>query len=141
MGKPSARSILYRLIEAGQLARRALHAPLAERGMEPGDEAVLFLLEGPGEASELDLCAALDTSRRQLASRIDRLAAHGMLERRAVGAHLVPGIVLTPRGVRVSELLADGWSSLEESLLADLKPKARKALRRTLGRLTTRLRP
>jgi hypothetical protein len=44
MSKPSASSTLYRLIEAGQLAHQALLVPLVERGLEAGDDAVLFIL-------------------------------------------------------------------------------------------------
>ncbi len=48
MAKPSSRSTLYRLIEAGQLAHQALLQPLVERGREPGDDAILFALNRTG---------------------------------------------------------------------------------------------
>lgn len=44
MSRPSSRSTLYQLIKAGQLAHRALLLPLSERGLEPGDDAILFEL-------------------------------------------------------------------------------------------------
>ena len=56
MSRPSSRSTLYRLIEAGQLAHRALLLPLSERGLEPGDDAILFEL-GRAGTTEIELAA------------------------------------------------------------------------------------
>src|SRR5262245_55172346 len=85
MGKPKARSILYRLIEAGQLTRRALLVPLIERGLEPGDDAVLFLLYDRLGASDAELGDALAIDHAALMMRVDRLVAHDLVERRAIG--------------------------------------------------------
>jgi DNA-binding MarR family transcriptional regulator len=134
MGKPKARSILYRLIEAGQLTRRALLVPLVERGLEPGDDAVLFLLHDRLGASDADLHDALSIDHAALLTRIDRLVAHDLVERRAIGPTLTPGLALTERGERVREVLSGNWSSLEDALLEDLPKKQRKRLRQTLGR-------
>jgi DNA-binding MarR family transcriptional regulator len=141
MGKPSARSLLYRLIEAGQLARRALLVPLIDRGLKAGDDAVLLLLRDNAVEGENELCAALGLGRGLLEPRLARLRQHGLVERRAVGSALVPMLLLTERGRRVGDLLAERWSALEQALLAGTRRKHRRALRRTLARFVGALRP
>ncbi len=141
MGKPKARSILYQLIEAGQLARKALLVPLVERGLEPGDDAVLFLLRrGDRAATEADLLAALGVERGILEPRLLRLKDHDLIDRRAIGPDLAPGLALTDRGERIRELLVGHWSMLEEALLADVNRKDRKVLRKALARMVELLR-
>ena len=140
IGKPSARSILYRLIEAGELARKVLLVPLVERGLEPGDEAVLFLLQGDRAASEADVIAALGLEPGILEPRLVRLRSHNLIDRRAIGPDLTPGLALTDRGERIRELLAGHWSMLEEALLADVNRKDRKVVRRALARMVELLR-
>ena len=85
MSKPSASSTLYRLIEAGQLARQRLMVPLLERGLEPGDDAVLFELGMRRGATEAELAAALEVSPEAAAARLDRLIGRDLVARRAVG--------------------------------------------------------
>ncbi len=63
MSKPSASSTLYRLIEAGQLAHQALLVPLVERGLEAGDDAMLFVLSSKRGATEDELAAELGMPR------------------------------------------------------------------------------
>mgnify|MGYP000568952074 CR=1 FL=1 len=140
MAKPGARSILYRLIEAGQLARRALLAPLHERGLEAGDDAVLFLVhEQPGVAAD-DAAEALGLDPMSLGRRMDRLVEHGLAVRRDLGDNRMPGLLLTPRGLAACEAIEDHWRSIEGLLVDGLRRKKRKALRRTLGEFANRMR-
>lgn len=127
MSKPSSRSTLYRLIEAGQLAHRALLLPLAERGLEPGDDAILFEL-GRSGTTEAELASELGLTEVALTTRLSRLIDRGMVARQAVGPELASGIALTERGVRIRNGLAEHWSQLEEALMGELKPKQRKKL-------------
>jgi DNA-binding MarR family transcriptional regulator len=134
MGKPKARSILYRLIEAGQLSRKALLVPLLERGLEPGDDAVLFLLHDKLGATEADIAAALGLEEAALEQRIFRLSERDLVSRRAIGPDLAPGLALTERGERIRDVLTANWDQLEKALLGELSKKKRKHLRDTLGR-------
>ena len=140
MGKPKARSVLYRLIEVGQLTRAALLVPLRERGLEPGDDAILFLLHDQLGATEADLAAALGISDAALEERLTRLAERDLIARRAIGPELAPGLALTERGDRIRELLTANWKGLEDALLGELPRKHQKKLRKTLGRLIELLR-
>jgi DNA-binding MarR family transcriptional regulator len=133
MSKPSSRSTLYRLIQAGQLAHRALLLPLAERGLEPGDDAILFEL-GRAGATESELAAELGLSDAGLADRLSRLIERGLVTRQAVGPELANGVALSDRGVRIRNSLADHWAQLEEALMGELKPKQRKKLGERLKR-------
>ena len=139
MSRPSSRSALYRLIEAGQLAHKALLVPVVEKGLEPGDDAVLFVL-GRSGTTEAELADELGLSRDMLTVRLERLAARDFIARQAVGPELEPGIALTERGLRIRNALADHWGQLEEALMGELKPKKRKKLRKQLGRFVELLR-
>jgi len=127
MSKPSSRSTLYRLIQAGQLAHRALLLPLSERGLEPGDDAILFELGRSGR-TEIELAGELGLSETSLADRLARLNDRGLITRQAVGPELAAGVALSERGVRIRNGLADHWTQLEEALMGELKPKQRKKL-------------
>ena len=127
MSRPSPRSTLYRLIEAGQLAHKALLLPLLERGLEPGDDAILFEL-GRSGTTEAALAAQFGVAEDALADRLTRLIERELVTRQAVGPDLAPGVALTERGVRIRNGLADHWAQLEEALMGELKPKHRKRL-------------
>jgi len=139
MSKPSARSTLYRLIEAGQLAHKALLVPLLERGLEPGDDAVLFVL-GRAGTTEAELGAELGLEGEALERRGARLCERELVARQAVGPELQPGLALTERGERIKDILAGNWQELENALLGELKKKQRKRLGNTLKRFVELLR-
>lgn len=139
MSRPSSRSALYRLIEAGQLAHKALLVPVLDKGLEPGDDAILFVL-GRSGTTEADLAAELGLGVEALAGRLDRLAGRDFITRQAVGPELEPGLALTERGARIRNALSDHWEQLEEALLGELKPKQRKKFSRALGRFVELLR-
>jgi DNA-binding MarR family transcriptional regulator len=140
MSKTKARSTLYRLIEAGQLTHKALLVPLLERGLEPGDDAVLFVLHDRLGASEEELAVEIGITFEALEPRLNRLVERDLVTRQATGPELVPGLALTERGARIREVLAGAWSELEEALLGELGSKERKKLNKQLGRFVELLR-
>lgn len=140
MSKPKARSTLYRLIEAGQLARRALLVPLLDRGLEPGDDAVIFALHTRLGATETALAEELELDPEALGTRLARLADRDVITRRAVGPDLVAGLALTERGERICEVLSANWDQLEAALFDELDDKQRKKLDKALRRFVELLR-
>ncbi len=140
MSKPNPRSTLYRLIQAGQLAHQALLVPLRERGLEPGDDAVLFVLSEDEGLSEAGLAGEIGVPAEALDKRLARLIERELITRKAVGPELTPGLVLTERGERIRTILADNWLELENALLGELSPKKRKSLSSTLKRFVQLLR-
>jgi DNA-binding MarR family transcriptional regulator len=133
MAKPSSRSTLYRLIEAGQLAHQALLQPLVERGLDPGDDAILFALNRSG-MTDAALAEELGLDPSTMATRLHRLVERELILRQALGPELMPGLALSERGLRIRQGLADHWTQLEEALLGELKPKQRKKLADRLKR-------
>jgi len=140
MSKSKASSTLYRLIEAGQLTRKALLVPLLERGLEPGDDAVLFVLHDRMGATEAALAGELGIGGETLAARIERLVGRDLVARKAIGPDLAPGLALTERGERIREVLTANWKQLEGALFGELGKKQRKALGKTLRRFVELLR-
>jgi DNA-binding MarR family transcriptional regulator len=140
MTKPEARSTLYKLIEAGQLAHKALLVPLLDRGLEPGDDAVIFVLHAELGASEQRLADELGIDAAALQPRLERLIERDVVARQAIGPELAPGLALTERGARIREVLAANWEQLEEALFADITDKKRKGLSKALKRFVELLR-
>jgi|GEM_PF-439323 len=140
MSKPSANSTLYRLIEAGQLAHKALLVPLVERGLLAGDDAVLFVLSAKRGATEEAIADELGLPRDAVVERLTRLTDRDLVARRAIGPELDPGFALTERGERIKALLVDNWAQLEEALLGELKKKKRLWLGEALARFVDLLR-
>ncbi len=140
MSKPKARSTLYRLIEAGQLAHKALLVPLRDRGLEAGDDAVIFVMHSKLGGTEASLAEALGLSPEALQPRLDRLIERDIVARRAVGPDLGPGLALTERGERIREILSAHWQQLEDALYGDLEGKKRKGLDKALKRFVELLR-
>lgn len=140
MTKPEARSTLYRLIEAGQLAHKALLVPLLDRGLEAGDDAVIFVLHTELGASEAALAEHLGLEPEALQPRLQRLIERDIVARQAIGPDLTEGLALTERGARIREVLAANWEQLEEALFADLDNKKRKGLTKALKRFVELLR-
>lgn len=140
MSKTKSHSTLYRLIEAGQLIHKALLVPLKERGLEPGDDAVLFMLHDKLGASEEELANEIGIPFEALSPRLERLIDRDLITRQATGPALVPGLALTERGERIREILAHTWTELEEALVGELPPKQSKKLRKQLGRFVELLR-
>jgi DNA-binding MarR family transcriptional regulator len=134
MSKPSRHSTLYRLIQAGQLAHKALMEPLIERGLEPGDDALLFVLAARKGATEEVLAEQTGVSLAALNTRIERLIERDLLVRQAVGPELSAGVALTERGERMRQFLLDNWKNLEEALFGELKKKQKKQMGAVLKR-------
>ncbi|ODT68145.1 MAG: hypothetical protein ABS75_21480 [Pelagibacterium sp. SCN 63-23] len=121
------------------MAHKALLVPLLEKGLEPGDDAILFEL-GRAGTTEVDLAAELGLPIEALALRLERLAGRDLVTRQAVGPQLQPGIALTERGRRIRNALAEHWAQIEEALMGEMKPKQRKKFGVTLARFVELLR-
>jgi len=132
MSKDPARSVLYQLIAAGQLTHAALLAPLRDRGLEAGDDALLLSI-GDG-ISERELLVRTGFDRAALDARIERLISRDILASTDTGPSREPGVVLTPRGERVREVIEGYWQELENALLGELDRRARRRLGQVLER-------
>lgn len=135
MSKSPTASTLYRLIEAGQLARQALLAPLAARGLEPGDDAVLLGLAEAGGATNSALVEFTGMSEDNLDAILRRLEDKGLLLRLAVGPEMEPGARLSQQGHLTRQSIEEHWRHLETALAEDLGEKRHTHLRKGLKRI------
>ncbi|SFZ86631.1 DNA-binding transcriptional regulator, MarR family [Devosia enhydra] len=133
MPRSRSHSTLYRLIEAGQLTRRALLVPLVERGLEPGDDALLLTLDARTALTLPTLAEATGIDGEALTGRLSRLEQKGLVVRHALEGEAV-AYGLTPQGAEMRDVLGDTWDELEGALLEELSPRRRKAVRKALGR-------
>lgn len=132
MSKSAHGSTLYRLIEAGHLARQALLAPLAARGLEPGDDAVLLGLADPAGATRDALAAFTGLPADALDARLARLEDKGLLLRLAVGPQMESGARLSQQGQALRQAIEGHWAEMGEALAAELGEKRHKQLRKGL---------
>lgn len=140
MSKNPSASTLYRLIEAGHLARQALLAPLAARGLEAGDDAVLLGLADAGGATLQALTDFTGLDAETLAPILSRLEDKGLLLRLAVGPEMEPGARLSQQGHLLRQSIEEHWQQLETVLAEDLGEKRHKHLRKGLKRIIDLLR-
>lgn len=133
MTKPAARTTLYRLIEAGHLARQRMLVPLYERGLEAGDDALLFALDAPDGVSEAALREVTGLNEVALEMRLVRLEEAGILAREGTTVRL------TQSGGEVAVILDAQWQQLEEALTGELSHKHHKKLRKILKRFVALL--
>lgn len=139
MPRSRARSILYRLIAAGQLAHQTLLAPALARGLEPGDDALLYLLANADPMNEARFADELGIDPRALAPHLARLIDRDLVERRVRGPGMSPIVSLTDRGQRLEAFLSGRWKALESSLLDGMTKSRRKTLSKQLRRVLERL--
>ncbi len=135
MSKNPSASTLYRLIEAGHLARQALLAPLAARGLEPGDDAVLLGLAQAGGETVAALSEFTGLPAESLDPILRRLEDKGLLLRLAVGPEMEPGARLSQQGHLARQAIQEHWRHLETVLAEDLGDKRQKHLRKGLKRI------
>lgn len=128
MPKPAEKTTLYRLIEAGHLARQKMLVPLYERGLEPGDDALLFGLSGKKGATDEDLQHLTGLDVLPLEMRLVRLERDSVIERHANNNRL------TDKGREIADILDAHWQQLEEALVSELSHKDHKGLRKILKR-------
>ena len=133
------KTTLYRLINAGHIARQAMLVPLQTHGLEAGDDAMLFGLSKPKGATENHLRQLTGLGIVALDARLDRLAKLGILERLAIGNKLLPGARLTAKGTDIARIVTANWQQVDEALIGELNDKDRKQLRRILKRFITLL--
>lgn len=139
MPRSRDRTILYRLIAAGQLAHQTLLAPALARGLEPGDDTLLYLLATDGPVTEAQFADELGVDPRALAPHLARLIDRALVERRATVPAMLPTIALTERGQRLEAFLAKRWKALEFGLLDGLKKSQRKQLSKQLKGILEKL--
>ncbi len=134
MSRDITNSALFRLIEAGHLARRTLQEPLGREGLLAGDDAVLFLLKRKKPVSERTLCRKTGLNAQQLRPRMERLLRLSLVQRPKIGADGFALTRLTKKGRALRNGLLKRWSELDEALMDELTPKQRLRLEKTLER-------
>jgi DNA-binding MarR family transcriptional regulator len=137
--KSRARSPLYRMIAVGQKMHRALLAPALARGLEPGDDALLYLLATQTNPTAVELAAETGLSPEALRKRLGALIERDLVVLSASGPKTMPQMRLTARGARLEAWLAEHWLGVEETLFEDLKPRERKSFNKQLKQLLEKL--
>ncbi len=139
MAHDLSQTTLYRLIEAGQLARHTLLRPLEGLGLAAGDDAIILALPKSEVFSNGMLCAATGLDAASLQVRLERLVSLGMVSRVALEGEMAPGIALTQKGSEVRKKLCAHWQELEHALMGELKPKQQRRLEAIMTRFANLL--
>lgn len=125
---------LLSLIQAGHLARQSLQQPLAELGLQPGDDAILLAMKKKKPVSSEILCRKTGLVPGQLQPRIERLLVNSLIIAGTVEGSGSPDFRLSKKGRAVRKRLVARWLELEAALIDELGPSQRNILKKTLER-------
>jgi DNA-binding MarR family transcriptional regulator len=124
------------LIRRAQQRHVAAWARLVSTQTSSVQFAVLTVLDRLGEASQQQLCCAVDLDRSTIADVVARMEQRGLLSRRRATDDRRRNItVLTPAGQAELERLRPGVEAVERELTDGLSDDEREALRSGLRRV------
>ncbi len=133
---PYAKSVGYELVHAARLHRARSAQLLIGLGLFPGQEQVLTQLASSGAQTMSELAAVLRVRPPTASKTVARLAAQGLVTRRAAdGDGRIVQVELTDEGRVRAQAVEGVWRALEEEAVADLDGKDRRRLRKLLRKV------
>lgn len=130
---PGSRSVGWALIQAARLHRARTGDRLAKIGLFAGQEQVVQVLASAGTMTMGDLAALLRVRPPTASKTVTRLAALGIVERRAeAGDGRVVRVRLTEAGLAKAQAIEQIQEDVEEELLDHLDKGDRRRLRKLL---------
>lgn len=133
MRPPGVRSVGWALVQAARLHRARTGDRLAKLGLFAGQEQVVQALAAAGTMTMGDLAALLRVRPPTASKTVTRLAALGIVERRAEsGDGRVVRVQLTEAGLAKAEAIERIQEEVEAELLDHLDKTDRRRLRKLL---------
>lgn len=124
------------LAHAGRAHRVQAARELAEVGLHPGQEFLLFALFGADGRPQVELANQLRVEPATMTKMLARVERVGLVERRPDPQdRRVSRVWLTAAGRRVEAPLRAAWARLESRTISDLSEAERGDLRRLLARV------
>ncbi|WP_372426460.1 MarR family winged helix-turn-helix transcriptional regulator [Salinarimonas chemoclinalis] len=137
---PGAKSVGWALVQAARLHRARMGDRLGELGLFAGQEQVVQALAAEGQMTMGELAAILRVRPPTASKTVSRLAALGLVERRAEPDDArVVRVGLTTEGAAKAAAIAALWDDVEAELLGDFDTKDRKRLRKLLRKVARNL--
>ncbi|WP_430911310.1 MarR family winged helix-turn-helix transcriptional regulator [Methylobacterium sp. sgz302541] len=137
---PGSKSVGWALVQAARLHRSRIGDRLAALGLFAGQEQVVQALAAAGTMTMGDLAATLRVRPPTASKTISRLAALGIVERRAeAGDGRVVRVRLTESGLAKAEAIERIWDDVESELLDGFDNKERRRLRKLLRKVARSL--
>ncbi len=137
---PAGKSVGWALVQAARLHRARIGDRLADLGLFAGQEQVVQALAAAGSITMGDLAATLRVRPPTASKTISRLAALGIVERRAEsGDGRVVRVRLTEVGLAKAEAIEKLWDEVEAELLEDFESKEKRRLRKLLRKAARNL--
>lgn len=137
---PGAKSVGWALVQAARLHRARIGDRLAALNLFAGQEQVVQALAAAGTMTMGDLAATLRVRPPTASKTISRLAALGVVERRAeAGDGRIVRVRLTEAGLAKAEAIERLWDEVEAELLDGFDSKERRRLRKLLRRAARNL--
>ncbi|MGP9821730.1 MarR family winged helix-turn-helix transcriptional regulator [Salinarimonas sp. NSM] len=137
---PGAKSVGWALVQAARLHRARMGDRLGELGLFAGQEQVVQALAAEGQMTMGELAAILRVRPPTASKTVSRLAALGLVERRAEPEDArVVRVGLTGEGAAKAAAIASLWDEVEAELLGDFDTKDRKRLRKLLRKVARNL--
>ncbi len=135
MRPPGSKSVGWALVQAARLHRARTGDRLAKLGLFAGQEQVVQVLAAAGTMTMGDLAALLRVRPPTASKTVTRLAALGIVERRAeAGDGRVVRVRLTESGLAKAKAIEQIQDEVEAELLDHLDKSDRRRLRKLLRR-------
>lgn len=137
---PGSKSVGWALVQAARLHRSRMGDRLAELGLFAGQEQVVQALAAEGQMTMGELASILRVRPPTASKTVSRLAALGLVERRAEPDDArVVRVGLTAEGTAKAQAIASLWEDVEAELLDGFDGKERKRLRKLLRKVARNL--
>jgi DNA-binding MarR family transcriptional regulator len=134
------KSVSFRLAHVAKLHRARSAQLLGTIGLHPGQESILKALVEEDGRTMGELAVALSVRPPTVTKMVTRLAAQGLVERRAsVGDARLARVHLTELGQARAGEIDEVWRRLEKQVLTDFDAKDRKRLRKLLRQVARNL--
>lgn len=134
--KTKKRGVTVQLALSARKVRTALSAELSERGLYPGQDAVLLAIAENDGISLRDLAQRLSVRPPTITKTMTRLAAQDIVERRVSATDARQSFVhLTQKGHGLVSEVRRSQKAIESQALRGMPAKDRKRLRKLLARV------
>ncbi|MFG2003878.1 MarR family winged helix-turn-helix transcriptional regulator [Spirillospora sp. NPDC048911] len=115
---------------------------LAELGLHPGHEAVLFLLSAKGPQTQRQLAAGADCEPPSITLMVRKLEAAGLVSRAPAAQDARANVVqLTPEGEKIIVRMRELWRDLADETVAGLTETSADEVIKALTDLARSLQP
>ncbi|MCF4099570.1 MarR family winged helix-turn-helix transcriptional regulator [Maritalea mediterranea] len=129
------KTLSYQLMQLGAIARQESLAPLRDKGLQIGDDAVLFWLADRSRVTLEEMREGLNLPPEQFNALIDRLDGTQMLESQTDEIDGTIHLFLSVTGLELLSQIHSRLKALDKDFTAELSDHKAKKLKKLLAKI------